>query len=445
MGAACGYAALGGRGGSVMNATGSGILLAHPSGNQFFRHLAQAFQRAGMLGELCTCIDWRGGGWRDALVPRGVATELGRRSFSRELGVPVASHPWREVARLVSGKLGCRRLTRHETGPFSVDAVYRDFDRWVAGRLTAAPGAGMVYAYEDAAEATFSAAKARGWRCVYDLPIAHWATSRRLLAEEAARLPEWEPTLVGTRDSPGKLARKERELALADVVVCPSRFVAESLPQAAREGKRIVVAPFGSPAAGGQVRTSAPAGKLRVLFAGSMSQRKGLADLFATMRGLRRSDVELVVLGSPVAAPAFYRRMLADFTYEPPRPHEAVLALMRTCDILCLPSIVEGRALVVQEALSCGLPAIITANTGADDAVEEGRSGFVVPIRSPEAIAEKIAWFAEHRAAWPEFSRAAQAAAARFTWTAYGETIVDALLALDGPWRVNTPEQSPGH
>jgi hypothetical protein len=65
----------------------SRVLLAHPSGNQFFRHLAQAFQRAGMLGELCTCIDWRGGGWRDALVPRGVATELGRemQNFSNIL------------------------------------------------------------------------------------------------------------------------------------------------------------------------------------------------------------------------------------------------------------------------------------------------------------------------------------------------------------------------
>lgn len=401
------------------------VVLAHPSGNQFFRHLAVALRDADRLARVCTCIDWRGGAM-EKMLPPGVRAELGRRSFSRELGVAVRTHAVREFIRLAAGKLGASRLMRHETGAFSVDAVYGDFDRWVARQLATEPGAGIAYAYEDAAEATFSAAKRLGWACVYDLPIAHWATSRALLEEEAARWPEWEPTLVGTRDSADKLARKDRELALADVVVCPSRFVADSLPAAARARRRVVVAPFGSPPPG-PARPAASSGKLRVLFAGSMSQRKGLADLFAAMRMLERRDVELVVLGSPVAAPSFYRRMHGDFIHEAPRPHAEVLALMRTCDVLCLPSIVEGRALVVQEALSCGLPAIVTANTGTDDAVLDGQNGFVVPIRSPQAVAEKIAWFADHRAAWPEFSRAAQAAAARFSWAAYGATLVDAL------------------
>jgi len=143
----------------------------------------------------------------------------------------------------------------------------------------------------------------------------------------------------------------------------------------------------------------------------------------------------LVVLGSPRCEPEFYRREYPDFTYEKPRPHAAVLALMATCDVFCLPSIVEGRALVIQEAMSAGLPAIVTAHTGADDAIEPGRSGFVVPIRSPGAIAEKIAWFADRRAALPDFARAAQAAAARFTWHDYGERIAAALataLPLSG-------------
>ena len=55
-----------------------------------------------------------------------------------------------------------------------------------------------------------------------------------------------------------------------------------------------------------------------------------------------------------------------------------------------LPSIVEGRALVQQEALSCGLPIIVTPNAGGEDLVEEGITGHLVPIRSPEKIAEAI-------------------------------------------------------
>lgn len=402
------------------------VILAHPSGNQFFRHLAATLRDAGLLAELCTGVDWRGG-WRDRMLPRGVAAELGRRNFSRELGVPVATHPVREMARLAAGRLGFGALTQHETGVFSVDAVYRDFDRWVAGRIAQHSGGGVAYAYEDAAEATFAAAAQRGWTRAYDLPIAYWETSRRLLAEEAARWPEWEPTLGGTRDSEAKLARKTRELQLADVVVCPSRFVAESLRGSVRAEQRVLVAPFGSPEVSAPARGARRTGPLRVLFAGSLTQRKGLADLFAAMRLLGRKDVQLVVLGTPLVGLDFYRRAGGDFVYEPTRPHGAVLELMRSCDVFCLPSIVEGRALVVQEAMSAGLPAIITANTGADDVIESGVNGWIVPVRSPAALAEKLNWFADRREALPEFSAAAAQATRSFTWHRYGATVMAAL------------------
>ena len=64
--------------------------------------------------------------------------------------------------------------------------------------------------------------------------------------------------------------------------------------------------------------------------------------------------------------------------------------IMSEHDALVLPSIVEGRALVQQEALSCGLPIIVTPNTGGEDLVEEGETGYLVPIRSPVKIAEAI-------------------------------------------------------
>ena len=85
----------------------SRVVLAHPSGNQFFRHLGRSLQQAGRLAEVCTCLDWRRGRSLDRLLPAGVRAELGRRAFSEELGVPVASHPWREAGRL----LGVRAAT----------------------------------------------------------------------------------------------------------------------------------------------------------------------------------------------------------------------------------------------------------------------------------------------------------------------------------------------
>ena len=105
---------------------------------------------------------------------------------------------------------------------------------------------------------------------------------------------------------------------------------------------------------------------------------------------------------------------------------------MRTCDLLVLPSIVEGRALVQQEAMACGLPLIVTPNAGGDDLIAEGETGFLVPIRSPEAIAEKINWFAMNRGCINGMAIAAQKRASEFTWSGYGGKILAAIRALTG-------------
>jgi len=106
------------------------------------------------------------------------------------------------------------------------------------------------------------------------------------------------------------------------------------------------------------------------------------------------------------------------------------LELMRSCDVFCLPSIVEGRALVMQEAMSQGLPLLITPNTGGEDLVISGETGFLVPIRSPEQIADRLNWYLEHRQETKEMGSKAKAHAANYTWKGYGDTIVSELNGL---------------
>ncbi|HMJ06538.1 MAG TPA: glycosyltransferase, partial [Chthoniobacterales bacterium] len=213
----------------------------------------------------------------------------------------------------------------------------------------------------------------------------------------------------------------------------PSNFVRDSLPPAVRAQKRCVMVPFGSPPATVDETSARPPGnRLRVLFAGALTQRKGLADLFAAMKLVDSKTVELVVMGSLLRPLQWYRKQCADFTYEAPRAHPEVLRLMRSCDVFVLPSIVEGRALVQQEAMASGLPVIATKNAGADDLIEDGKTGFLVPIRSPEAIAEKIIWCAANRGDLSGMGIAAQARAAHQTWRGYGENVLAALRSLIG-------------
>lgn len=404
------------------------ILVVHPFGNANVRAVLAALDGANRLGMFLTTLGWSTGWPVLEALPESWRAELMRRGYDLP-HYRIKTHPAREIVRLLAEKADLRWLTEHETGWASIDRIWSRLDE-VAARYLRESHERLqlraVYAYEDCAWRSFETAQQLGLRRVYDLPIAYWETAQRLLRAEAERYPEWEPTLGGTRDSEEKLARKTQELDLAETVICPSAFVLDSLPEQVRAAKQCVVAPFGSPHM--PYESHRTYGKtLRILFAGALSQRKGLADLFAAMKMVGSDRAELVVMGSAILPMEFYRSQLPAFIYEPPRAHAAVLRLMQSCDVLVLPSIVEGRALVQQEAMACGLPLIVTRNAGGEDLIIEGETGFLVPAGSPAALAEKIEWFIENRGKLPGMSAAVRAKAAELTWPTYGAKILHAI------------------
>jgi glycosyltransferase involved in cell wall biosynthesis len=90
---------------------------------------------------------------------------------------------------------------------------------------------------------------------------------------------------------------------------------------------------------------------------------------------------------------------------------------------------VEGRALVQQEALSCGLPIIVTPNAGGEDLVDAGTTGYLVPIRSPEKIAEAISAIIENRNHKEEIEKLCQKKAMQYTWANYAQNIIEFNLS----------------
>jgi glycosyltransferase involved in cell wall biosynthesis len=378
------------------------VIVSHPNVNQYVRALLRALEARGALQEFHTTLNF---GRRRVAIPQ-------KKIFQ---------HARLEMVRLLGQRLGQNWLVSHDSGLASIDKVARMLDRQVAKRVK--PGS-AIYCYEDSALATFGAAQKAGAKRYYELPIMYWAATQKLLQEEAMRYPHWEPTLLATRDSPAKLERKSAELALADLVICPSRNVQKSLPA----GARSQVAEYGCPAPDEGERMPRKGKRIRFLFVGAMTQRKGLADLFAAFKQLNRSDIELVVLGFPLLPLEFYRREFPDFTYESPRSHDLVKQVMLSCDVLVLPSIVEGRAMVQTEALSCGLPIVVTANAGAEDLVEQGKTGFLVPIRDPEALAERLNWIADHRDWVTDVRPDVLEKARQSGWERYTDAILSVIL-----------------
>jgi glycosyltransferase involved in cell wall biosynthesis len=66
-------------------------------------------------------------------------------------------------------------------------------------------------------------------------------------------------------------------------------------------------------------------------------------------------------------------------------------------DVFALPTIEDGFAVVLCQALAAGLPLLTTTNCAGPDLVFEGQNGWIIPIRSPEALLSRLLWLETHR------------------------------------------------
>jgi starch synthase len=419
------------------------ILLSHPTGNQNSRNAARALLEGNLLAEFWTSVAWQSDGIINRFLPGGLRAQLARRTFADLPMKRIRTAPWRELGRFAAPCLGLAGLTRHETGCFSVDAVFRDFDRRVASRVRKSASITAVFAGEDFAMETFEAARERRLSRIYELPIGYWRAAQALYREEAELEPEWASTLGGLNDSAGKLERKDRELRAAEVVLVPSTFTRDTLTLLPGTAPTVLVNPYGAPPVTVEQHLATRRGrkKLRVLFVGALSQRKGLSYLLAAIDRLG-SSVELTLLGrraseacAPLDAATNKHRWVSSV------PHEEVLGEMERHDVLVFPSLFEGMALVVLEALSRGLPVITTKHSGAADLLREGMDGFIVPIRSADAIVERLEMLVRDRGLLAEMKREARITAMKYTWEAYRQRLLNLILKQVGGAAYSTRQQ----
>ncbi len=409
------------------------ILLSHPTGNENVRQAARAFSDERMLAEFWTTLSWNSNTPLRHVLPHSLRELFERRSFPDSIRGRTHTAPFLEMMRLLGGATGFS--SRHETGAFSIDAVSRDLDRKVSARLgkidnpeiigarEAIRSCSLIYAYEDAALESFRVAAQRGIARIYDLPIGYWRVGQRIFADEREREPEWAPTLTGARDSAEKLARKDEELRHAQRVIVASTFTKETLAEAPCPAK-IDIIPYGAPPPiSREIRKSS--GSLKVLFAGSLGQRKGLSYLLKAIE-MMKDSVDLTLLGRKAASDCRpLESAVRKYRWLPSLTHAGVLREMQNHDVLVFPSLFEGFGLVILEAMAQGTPVITTAQTCGPDIIEDGSDGFIVPIRASEAIADKLELLARDRDRLRAMKQAAQRKAESCRWEIYRRGLVE--------------------
>lgn len=406
------------------------ILISHPTGNEFFRHASSGLVKEDMLQGFYTAVAvFEGNLWHKVSeIPS--FSDFKRRSYDRLLEPISHTKPFRELGRLAAQKLKLTRLTTHESGFFSVDHVYQDMDHFVSRRLKRAVQEGLsgIYAYEDGAYSQFQKAKKYNIPCIYDLPIGYWRAMRSMLAADIDANPAWASTHINFLDTDLKLNRKDEELKLADHIIVASSFTANTLSYFPGKLAPIHVIPYGFPPAV-DVRDypSTARRKLKVLFVGHLSQRKGIGHLFESVEGLS-AHVDLTVVGlKAVENCQALNQALSKHKWIPSLPHRQILDLMREHDVLVFPSLFEGFGMVITEAMSQGTPVITTERTAGPDIIQDGENGWLIPAGSTEALKTVLDEILSKPTLLADVGAKALETARLRTWSSYSSEVVSTV------------------
>jgi glycosyltransferase involved in cell wall biosynthesis len=304
---------------------------------------------------------------------------------------------WPEgIAKRIAWSLSQKRLCRY---PESWLRIW--FGRWAASRLVKEPW-DIVHCWSGCSEEILRRLDSTARLTLLMRGSAHIRTQARLLEEEESRtgVPQERP-------SPWIIAREEREYALADAIAVLSTFarrtfIAEGIPP-----EKLLLLPLGT-----RLEAFCPthavvearcqrilAGEpLRVLYVGAVSFRKGMWDLSAIIRTLSDDSFCFRCVGPLLAEAAQVASALHDrATFMPKRPQSELPSIYAWGDVFLFPTIEDGYAIVLAQAAASGLPILTTTNCAGPDLIREGDTGWILPIRNPEAFIERLQWCAAHR------------------------------------------------
>jgi alpha-maltose-1-phosphate synthase len=140
-----------------------------------------------------------------------------------------------------------------------------------------------------------------------------------------------------------------------------------------------------------------------IINTGSLSLRKGTPYLLEAFRLIRKEIPDARLLLTDAVSDSI-KPILAKYSdlpieWAPYLPPPQLAERLRSADVFILPSLEEGLVRTALEAMACGLPVILTPNTGAAKYVQEGVNGSVVPIRDVDAIVRQALWWRDKLAA----------------------------------------------
>ena len=406
------------------------ILISH-SGKQHSYQVAKAMHHLGVLDTFYTSSYVRSKGLQSFFEK--TQNNYFTRRFVTGLSGTMVDANWRfELKEILFRKL-------YGKSGKTQNAVYnRDvqFDAYVARQIEKrAQQKGdlkdmVFWGFQGSCHNSLIAAKKAGMITVVELATAHVTAAKRILGEEQTLQPEWADSIDNLHFPKAYEQRLIAEPHLADFVVAASEFTKSTLREVGIPEAQILYLPLGVDVAEVEPKQKVVYKKpIKLLYAGTITQRKGIKYLLEAIKPYDKSLIELHLYGHIQGSGDAFKAYAANVFYHGPVSQKELFALYKNFDYLVLPSIFEGFGLVIVEAMAAGLPVITTKHTYGAELINHLDNGFLVEIRSVSALRKVFDEILQIDAEfYEELSLKAKSAIKSLTWQSYTSRL-EKLLA----------------
>jgi len=302
-------------------------------------------------------------------------------------------------------------------------------DRIVARRIEKLAGqVDIIHTWPLGALETLKMARRLGIPTVLERCNAHTGFAMEVVQKECERLGVTLPPDHEHAYNAEKLRKEEEEYALADKLLCPSDFVMKTFLDRGYPATKLVRHQYGF-----DEKTFHPSSEprnpkqgLTMLFVGGCAPRKGVHyALEAWLKSSASQDGTFLIAGEFLPDYAEKLKLMLQHRSVRVLGHRNdVRELMRQSDILVLPSIEEGSALVTSEARGSGCVLVVSEAAGA--ICRHMENALVHKVGDVSALVQHITLLHEDRAVLERLRAASLATVSELTWSAAGQVLLKA-------------------
>lgn len=390
------------------------ILVYHPTGNQNVRNLLIGLSGRNILHSFHTTIAVFKLSLIYPLLSWKVFHKIARRTFPDCIRSKTVQYPFLECLLFLGKKT-------YKGDPLNGSLVNKVLANDVALYLKKHnTEIDAVYGFPFGSIQLFKVAKQYGIKCIYELTTGYYKSVKDMAEVEKRTNPELASTIKLYTESQNELNILDEELSMSDCILCASTYIGKTLHDYGYHNLRIIK--YGFPQVNEKTKYYDGKRKLKVMYAGNISQLKGVSYLFDAVDAF--DNVNLTLVGTiSDRTNRFLTNKISKYNYLGTLNNDDLLKVMHLHDVFIFPTLSDGFGMVISEAMSQGTPVITTVNSGGPDIIENGINGWIVPLRDSESIKAILADIQQTPSKLELISKNAIKTAQKRPWLEYSKEV----------------------